>query len=252
MIEVRDISKTFEVGGRAFNAVGNISLSIQAGKFATVVGPSGCGKSTLLMMIAGLVKPTSGEVRVDSETISEPNPRKIGLVFQDATLLPWKTALGNVLFPLELSGVASERRSARARALLEIVGLEKFADHFPHELSGGMQQRIGIARGLAHDPAILLMDEPFSALDEQNRTKLGRELLKIWERTQKTVLFITHSLSEALYLSDLVYVMSSAPGRVIETIEVKFPRPRPLEIIGSPEFGQLRNRIWNIIADGDA
>jgi NitT/TauT family transport system ATP-binding protein len=252
MIEVRDISKTFEVGGRMFNAVGNISLSIQAGKFATVVGPSGCGKSTLLMMIAGLVKPTSGEVRVDSETIFEPNPRKIGLVFQDATLLPWKTALGNILFPLELSGVASERRSARARDLLEIVGLEKFADHFPHELSGGMQQRIGIARGLAHDPAILLMDEPFSALDEQNRTKLGRELLKIWERTQKTVLFITHSLSEALYLSDLVYVMSSAPGRVIETIEVRFPRPRPLEIIGSPEFGQLRNRIWSLIADGDA
>jgi NitT/TauT family transport system ATP-binding protein len=252
MIEVRDVSKTFEVGGRTFNAVGNISLSIPAGKFATVVGPSGCGKSTLLMMIAGLVKPTSGEVRVDSEVISEPNPRKVGLVFQDATLLPWKTALGNILFPLELSGVANEPRTARAKALIEIVGLEKFADHFPHELSGGMQQRIGIARGLAHDPAILLMDEPFSALDEQNRTKLGRELLKIWERTQKTVLFITHSLSEAIYLSDLIYVMSAAPGRVIETIEVKFPRPRPLEIIGSAEFGQLRNRIWSLIADGDA
>jgi NitT/TauT family transport system ATP-binding protein len=252
MIEVQSVSKIFSSSGSAFAALENISLSIEAGKFATVVGPSGCGKSTLLMMIAGLVPPTSGEVRVDGEAISKPNPHKIGMVFQDATLLPWKTALDNISFPLELSGVDRGIRIARAKELLEIVGLDKFANHFPHELSGGMQQRIGIARGLAHDPAILLMDEPFSALDEQNRTKLGRELLKVWERTQKTVLFITHSLIEALYLSDLVFVMSAAPGRIVEIVEVKFPRPRSLDIIGSAEFGSLRNHLWGLIAGGEA
>jgi len=252
IIDVRQVSKVFALDGRTMTAVDNISLQVPTGQFATVVGPSGCGKSTLLMMIAGLVKPSSGEVRVGNEVITMPRPDKIGLVFQDATLLPWKTALGNILFPLELGAVDREWRSGRARGLLELVGLKNFADHYPHELSGGMRQRVGIARGLARDPTILLMDEPFSALDEQNRTKLGHELLNIWEKTQKTVLFITHSLIEALYLSDVVYVMGAAPGRILETVTVDLPRPRSVDVIGSAEFGRLRNHIWHLIAGSES
>jgi NitT/TauT family transport system ATP-binding protein len=248
IIDVRNVVKSFTAGDRSITAIDNISLSVDTGKFATVVGPSGCGKSTLLMMIAGLIKPTSGEVTVNGEMLTDPRPDLIGMVFQDATLLPWKTALANVEFPLQLGGINVERRLHRARELLGLVGLETFAGHFPHELSGGMRQRVGIARGLAHDPTILLMDEPFSALDEQNRTKMGQELLRIWDLTRKTVLFITHSLTEAVYLSDVVFVMSASPGRIIETIEVDIPRPRSIDVIDTAEFGRIRNRIWHLIS----
>jgi NitT/TauT family transport system ATP-binding protein len=248
IIEVRNIVKTFSSGQRSVTAIENISFSVDAGKFATVVGPSGCGKSTLLMMIGGLTKPTSGEVKVNGETLVNPRPDLIGMVFQDATLLPWKTAFGNVEFPLQLDGVNIQKRQSRVQELLGLVGLKNFTGHFPHELSGGMRQRVGIARGLAHDPTILLMDEPFSALDEQSRTKMGQELLRIWEITRKTVLFITHSLTEAVYLSDVIFVMSASPGRIVETIEVDITRPRPIDVIDTPEFGRIRNRIWHLIS----
>jgi NitT/TauT family transport system ATP-binding protein len=232
-------------------AVEDVTLSIPEGCFATVVGPSGCGKSTLLMMIAGLVPPTSGEILVLGEKIERPRPDHLGMVFQDATLLPWKTALENVAFPLQLSGVSVERRNKRSLELLDLVGLKGVAaSRFPHELSGGMRQRVGIARGLAHDPQIILMDEPFSALDEQSRMKMGEELLRIWDATRKTVLFITHSLIEAIYLSDIVFVMGPSPGRIIDVVEVDFPRPRASDIVGSAKFGVLRNHIWHLIAGG--
>jgi NitT/TauT family transport system ATP-binding protein len=251
IIEVRNVVKSFSSGERSVTAIENISLTVETGKFATVVGPSGCGKTTLLLLIGGLTKLTSGEVNVNGEIMTRPRPDLIGMVFQDATLLPWKTAVGNVEFPLELSGVDATKRHKRAHDLLRLVGLENFAGHFPHELSGGMRQRVGIARGLAHDPTILLMDEPFSALDEQNRTRMGQELLRIWDVTRKTVLFITHSLIEAVYLSDVIFVMSASPGRIIETIEVDIPRPRAIDVIDTPEFGRIRNRIWHLISAGE-
>jgi NitT/TauT family transport system ATP-binding protein len=251
IVDVRNLVKSFSSAQRSVTAIENINFSIDAGKFATVVGPSGCGKSTLLMMIGGLVTATSGEVRVNGEIMTGPRPDLIGMVFQDATLLPWKTALGNVEFPLQLRGVDAQSRQSRAHELLSLVGLTNFAGHFPHELSGGMRQRVGIARGLARDPTILLMDEPFSALDEQNRTRMGKELLRIWEVTRKTVLFITHSLTEAVYLSDVIFVMSASPGRIVETIEVDIPRPRALDVIDAVEFGRIRNRIWHLIAEAE-
>jgi NitT/TauT family transport system ATP-binding protein len=248
IIDVRNVVKSFSMGQRSITAIENVTLSVDAGKFATVVGPSGCGKSTLLMMIGGLAEPTSGEIKVNEEIVTSPRPDQIGMVFQDATLLPWKTALGNIDFPLQLSGVNVQKRQRRAGELLGLVGLTDFAGHFPHELSGGMRQRVGIARGLAHDPTILLMDEPFSALDEQNRVKMGQELLRIWDVTRKTVLFITHSLTEAVYLSDVIFVMSASPGRIVETIEVDMPRPRSIDVIDTAEFGRIRNRIWHLIS----
>jgi NitT/TauT family transport system ATP-binding protein len=178
-------------------------------------------------------------------------PDKIGMVFQDPTLLPWKTALANIEFPLDLRGVARAARRERCAALIDLVGLRDFAEHYPHELSGGMRQRVAIARGLAQDPRLILMDEPFAALDEQTRTRMGHDLLDIWEKTRKTVFFITHSLTEAIYLSDVVMVMSPRPGRILETITIDFPRPRELDVIGSEGFGRIRNRIWRLIAEAE-
>jgi NitT/TauT family transport system ATP-binding protein len=246
IIEVSKLGKDFAAGH--VRALADVSFAVEEGRFVTLVGPSGCGKSTLLQILAGLITATSGEARIDGERIRAPMPDKIGMVFQDPTLLPWKTALANVDFPLDLRGVDRTARRKRCLALLELVGLSEFADHYPHELSGGMRQRVAIARGLAQDPRLILMDEPFAALDEQTRTRMGHDLLEIWERTRKTVFFITHSLAEAIYLSDLVLVMSPRPGRIIDSIAVEFPRPRELDIIGSEPFGRIRNRIWHRIA----
>jgi NitT/TauT family transport system ATP-binding protein len=249
IIEVRNLDKSFSVGRAPVDALARLSFSVEEGQFATLVGPSGCGKSTLLQILAGLIEPTNGEVRIDGRRISSPIPDKIGMVFQDPTLLPWKTALANVEFPLELRGVDRATRRARSLALLELVGLSEFADHYPHELSGGMRQRVAIARGLIQDPRLILMDEPFAALDEQTRTRMGHDLLDIWERTRKTVFFITHSLTEAIYLSDVVLVMSPRPGRILDTITIELPRPREVDIIGSETFGRIRNRIWHMIGE---
>jgi NitT/TauT family transport system ATP-binding protein len=248
IIEVNGLAKDFRTGSAAVHALANVSFSVEEGRFVTLVGPSGCGKSTLLQILAGLTSATRGEVRIAGELIRAPMPEKIGMVFQDPTLLPWKTALANIEFPLDLRGMDRATRRKRCLELLQLVGLEEFAENYPHELSGGMRQRVAIARGLAPDPRLLLMDEPFAALDEQTRTRMGHDLLDIWEKTGKTVFFITHSLSEAIYLSDTVLVMSARPGRIIDRIHIEFPRPRDLDLIGSEQFGRIRNRIWHLIA----
>jgi NitT/TauT family transport system ATP-binding protein len=252
IIEVSKLGKDFSAGRARVCALADVSFSVEEGQFVTLVGPSGCGKSTLLQILAGLIAATSGEARIEGERICAPMPDKIGMVFQDPTLLPWKTALANVEFPLDLRGIDRTTRRKRCSALLELVGLREFADHYPHELSGGMRQRVAIARGVAQDPRLILMDEPFAALDEQTRTRMGHDLLDIWAKTGKTVFFITHSLTEAIYLSDIVLVMSPRPGQVIDTIAIDFPRPREVDIIGSEAFGRIRNRIWHLIAEAPA
>lgn len=227
MIEARGISRVFNHNGIQFRAVHDVSFTVEEGRFVTIVGPSGCGKSTLLLMLAGLEPASAGECLIDGEPISGPQPHKIGLVFQEPTLLPWLDAAENIEFPLSLAGESRNARRQRAHELLKLVGLEAFSGHYPHQLSGGMKQRVAIARGLARNPNILLMDEPFAALDEQNRMRMGEELLRIWNETGKSIVFITHSLNEAIYLSDTVLVMSVRPGRIVETI-CAFRRSRPV------------------------
>lgn len=249
-IEVKSLGKVYPHRVRPLQALSEISLSVAPGQFVSIVGASGCGKSTLLQIIAGLTEKTSGEVLIDGAPVIGPMPGKIAVVFQDALLLPWRSALANIELPLELKGVDKSLRRNKAEEMIELVGLSGFGDSLPYELSGGMRQRVSIARGLVQDPSIVMMDEPFGALDELTRTRMGDELLRIWEATQKTILLITHSLSEAIYLSDVVYVMGRNPGRILERIQMDLTRPRTIEMMGSETFGQLRNRIWKLIGSG--
>jgi NitT/TauT family transport system ATP-binding protein len=228
-------------------ALEDISLSVGAGRFVVIVGPSGCGKTSLLMMLAGLRPATAGTILCDGRPIAGPDPQRVGVVFQEASLFPWLTALENIEFPLVLRGTPHQERAARAAAMLTLVGLDGFGGRYPHELSGGMKQRVAIARGLAQDPPVLLMDEPFAALDEQTRMTMGHELLRIWSQTNKTVVFVTHSLTEAVYLADEVLVMSARPGRIIDRIPIALPRPRTYEMMATDTFGRLRDRIWQQI-----
>ena len=248
VIDVRGLGKTFAVDRAPVRALDDVTFSVAEGQFVSLVGPSGCGKSTLLQILGGLVEGTEGEALVDGTRVDGPKPGTIAVVFQDATLLPWKSAQENVEFPLEFQGFDARARRASAEEMLELVGLTAFSDRYPHELSGGMKQRVSIARGLVQNPRIILMDEPFGALDEQTRTKMGQELLRIWQQTAKTILFVTHSLTEALYLSDEVLVMSHRPGRIVDRITVPLARPRGFEMMGSEAFGRARNRIWDLIA----
>jgi NitT/TauT family transport system ATP-binding protein len=248
VVAARALCKSFGDGATAFTALDQISLSINEGQFVSIVGPSGCGKSTLLQIIAGLSAASGGEVLIDGERISSPRPDKIGIVFQEPLLLPWKTAAENIEFPLALRHEAAEQRRRRSQALLELVGLPDCAALYPHQLSGGMKQRVAIARGLVRDPRVLLMDEPFAALDEQTRTRMWSELLQIWARSRSTILFVTHSLIEAIYLADAVMVMGTRPGRIIARLPVELPRPRTPDMVGSEVLGQLRNHIWHLIA----
>ena len=246
-IEVRGLSHTY--GGRhgATPALADVSLTIAPGRFVVLVGPSGCGKSSLLMMLAGLNRPGNGAIDCSGRPITAPDPNRVGVVFQDANLFPWLDAVDNVAFPLALRGMAKGARRAKAAEMLALVGLEAFGARHPHELSGGMRQRVSIARGLVQDPPVLLMDEPFAALDEQTRMTMGDELLRIWSVTRKTVVFVTHSLTEAVYLADEVLVFSARPGRIIDRIAVDLPRPRTYAMTGDPRFVQLRDRIWQQI-----
>jgi NitT/TauT family transport system ATP-binding protein len=249
VIEASGLGKTYGNPGAGFEALRDISFRIEEGEFACLVGPSGCGKSTLLQLLSGLMGSTTGEIVVAGEHLTGPSPDKIAVIFQDATLLPWKTALQNVEYPLEIKRIDRKERRERAEHYLRMVGLADFMNRLPHELSGGMRQRVSIARGLAQEPKLLLMDEPYGALDEQTRTKMGDELLRIWEETRLTILLITHSLTEALYLSDVVYAMAARPGRIIERVDINLPRPRTIDVIGSTEFGVLRNRLWHLLTD---
>jgi NitT/TauT family transport system ATP-binding protein len=251
LVAIRGVSQRFGADGTAVTALDAIDLEIPDGQFVAVVGPSGCGKSTLLSLVAGLRRPSNGAVLCDGEPITGPMPRKVGMIFQEANLLPWLSAIDNVAFPLKLRRVAKPERLAAARRMLELTGLAGFESRLPHELSGGMKQRVSIARGLVQNPAVLLMDEPFASLDEQTRMVLGDELLRIWSEAKKTVLFVTHSLNEAVYLADRVIVLSARPGRVVDDVAVDLPRPRSFAMTGSERFGVLKDRIWQHIKSAE-
>ena len=246
-IEIAGLNHVYAGREGAVPALENIAMTVGAGRFVVIVGPSGCGKTSLLMMMAGLRHQTSGTILCAGKPIADPDPERVGVVFQEASLYPWLTALDNIEFPLSLRHVAKPERAARANEMLELVGLHGFWARYPHELSGGMKQRVSIARGLVQDPPVLLMDEPFAALDEQTRMTMGHELLRIWSQTNKTVVFVTHSLTEAVYLADEVLVMSARPGRIIDRIAINLPRPRTYEMMATDVFGRLRDRIWQQI-----
>ena len=226
IIEIERLSKVFDTAHRGRHlALTDITITVANGQFVSIVGPSGCGKSTLLYVVGGFVLPTTGLVRVMGKPVSGPGPDR-GPVFQEFALFPWKTVLGNVIYGLVQQGVAKRAAQERARALIELVHLKGYEHFYPKELSGGMKQRVAIARTLAYRPSILLMDEPFGALDAHTRTRLQNELLEIWERDRKTVMFVTHSVDEAVFLSDRVFVMTRSPGRIKSIVDIELPRPR--------------------------
>jgi NitT/TauT family transport system ATP-binding protein len=248
-VVVQDVQIAYEnKHGSPFVALDRVDLEVDSGEFVTIVGPSGCGKSTLLLAVDGLLKPVRGEILVSGKPVTGPGPDR-AMVFQEFALLPWRNVLRNVKFGMELNGFKGKAATARALELIHLVGLRGFEDHHPHQLSGGMRQRVGIARALAVDPDVLLMDEPFGALDAQTREIMGSELLKVWEQDRKTVLFVTHGIDEAIYLADRVLVISKGPGRVLETLEVDLPRPRTMDVRKSPEYVALRDRIARLLFD---
>jgi NitT/TauT family transport system ATP-binding protein len=246
-IEIAALNHIYDGRDGQVPALEDISLTVGAGKFTVIVGPSGCGKTSLLMMMAGLRHQTTGTIDIQGRPIDKPDPDRVGVVFQEASLFPWLSALDNIEFPMALRNAPREERRKRADDMLNLVGLQGFGSRYPHELSGGMKQRVSIARGLVQDPPVLLMDEPFAALDEQTRMTMGHELLRIWSQTAKTVVFVTHSLTEAVYLADEVLVMSARPGRIIDRIAINLPRPRTYEMMATDVFGRLRERIWQQI-----
>lgn len=246
MIRVKALSKEFgtlDNGNAAVLALSDIDFEVRDNEFVTVIGPSGCGKTTLLRIIAGLIPYQQGEVTIDSRPVTGPGPER-AVVFQNFALMPWADVLGNVTFGLEVRGVAKGASQARGRELIKLVGLEGFERRLPKELSGGMQQRVGLARALAVNPQILLMDEPFGALDEQTRRLLQEQLLQLWERERKTVVFITHSMEEAVMLGDRVMLMTPRPGKVKEMIEIPLKRPRSRDVEKSPAFVEIKEYLW--------
>ena len=257
-ISIRQVHKSFgtkrdsgrpEADSPSVPALQDINLDVRQGEFMVIVGPSGCGKSTLLDLLAGLTRPNGGVILLDGKPVAGPNLDR-GIVFQQYALFPWKTALANVEFGLEAKGVPRRERRNIARDFIRLVGLAGFENRYPHELSGGMKQRIAIARSLAYDPDVLLMDEPFAALDAQTRETLQSELLRIWEATGKTIVFITHGIEEAVYLGQRVAVMTSRPGRIKQTIEIPFKsRTSEEDLRSHPEFVKLRHQIWDLLKD---
>jgi NitT/TauT family transport system ATP-binding protein len=249
VIEVRGLSKSFE-GRRGMGdvqALEGLNLSVRANEFLTILGPSGCGKTTLLRCIGGLVSWDEGEILIHGKPVTGPGPDR-AMVFQSIALMPWASVLRNVTFGLELRGMPNSEAADRAGELLELVGLRGFETRMPNELSGGMQQRVGLARALAVEPEVLLMDEPFGALDEQTRRLLQEELLQIWEERRTTVVFITHSMEEAVLLGDRVVLMSARPGKIEEVVPVNMPRPRSAHIDsveGSVEFREITSKLWS-------
>lgn len=247
MIEISGAGQVFgAVGNGGVRALDGIDLSIRDQEIVTLVGPSGCGKSTLLRLISGLVPPSEGSITINGERVTAPR-QDTGIVFQAPTLLPWATIMENVMFPSTIMGRADEAARRRAKDLLAVAGIADFADHRPRQLSGGMQQRAAICRALVHDPGILLMDEPFGALDALTREIMTIELLRIWANAPKTIIFVTHSIPEAVILADRVVVMSPRPGRIAEIIDVDLPRPRDFAMSGHPEFQRCAGRIRELI-----
>lgn len=237
LIAARGLDKRYATqSGAEIVALSNVTFDVHDGEFVTVVGPSGCGKSTLLRILAGILRKTGGDATLAGRAVDGPS-REVGVVFQAPVLLAWRTVLQNVLLPIHIQKRADRDYGARARVLLRTMGLEGFEDKYPGELSGGMQQRVGIARALIHDPAVLLMDEPFGALDAMTREAMNLELLRVWTEARKTVMLVTHSIAEAVFLADRVIVMSPRPGRISEIVAVDLPRPRELPMMNTPEFG---------------
>lgn len=241
-LKLRNVTKSFSSDEGEIKALDGINVAVRATEFLCIVGPSGCGKTTLLRMIAGLDYPSSGEIILDGERVRGPSPDR-GMVFQEYSLFPWKTVLKNVEFGLEIRDVTDKREIAER--YIELVGLKGFENSYPYELSGGMKQRVAIARALATDPAVLLMDEPFGSVDAQTRNILQQELLEIWKRTKKTILFVTHSVDEAVYLADRVAVMSARPGRIIQCCNVALARPRKRT---SMEANEVREKLLTLLA----
>ncbi len=244
MLAVDELTQRFAVAGGELTALERFSLHVPKGRFVAVIGPSGCGKSTLFNIVGGLLEGYQGRVRIDGQALAGVH-RDVGMVFQEESTFPWLTTLENVAFPLEVAGVPRAERLRRARSLLRLVGLDGFEDRYPAELSGGMRQRTAIARTLAFEPKLLLMDEPFGALDEQTRLLLGDQVLRIHRSLAQTTLLITHSITEAVQLADQVVVMTYRPGRVKRLVDIDLPRPRTSEIVSSPEFGRLVATIWS-------
>ena len=247
-IELEDVSKTYDANKRdgGVEAVRNVSMHVGSGEFVSIVGPTGCGKSTLMEIVAGLTDSTAGEATIAGEPVTGPR-RDVGVVFQKDSTFPWRTILENVEFGLQMHGVTYDERRERSRDVIELVGLSGFTDTYPNELSGGMRQRVAIARTLVMNPTVMLMDEPFGALDEQTRIMLGDELLSIAAETEQTTLFITHSINEAIHLSDRVVVMSARPGQIKEIVEVDIPRPRNTDVFGSERFNDLSEQVWELL-----
>ena len=252
IIEIDRVSQVFQTSARKDHlALSDISLTIEEGAFVSILGPSGCGKSTLLYIVGGFVNPTSGAARMKGQAITGPGPDR-GPVFQEFALFPWKTVLGNVMYGPRQRGVRATEAEAESRALIEMVGLKGYENFYPKELSGGMKQRVALARTLAYHPEVLLMDEPFGALDAHTRTRLQNDLLNIWERDRKTVLFVTHSVDEAVFLSDKVVMMSNSPGRIREVIDIDLPRPRRRnELLLDPSYQKYVVDIERMFDESD-
>jgi NitT/TauT family transport system ATP-binding protein len=248
-IHGRNVNLTFRPPNRGpVRALHAFDIDVREGEFLSIVGPSGCGKSTFLNILLGLLKPDSGDLRMHGKPITGPGSDR-AMVFQEFGLLPWRTVQGNIELGLELKGLPTERRRKASLHFIQMVGLNGFEAHYPHELSGGMKQRVGLARALATDPDVLLMDEPFAALDAQTRDLMQVELLRIWQEARKTVLFVTHQIEEAIYLSDRVMVMTRRPGHAKRIFAIDLPRPRDYEMRVTPEFNDLKLEIWNALKD---
>lgn len=257
MVDLRGVKKVYEQRDKSVLAVDNVTFHVEAGSFVSIVGPSGCGKSTLLLAIAGIMPVDDGTIMIDGKSVAgrDSAAQLLGMVFQRPVLLPWRSVLQNVLFPIEILIANGTLRGSfrpyreRAAELLDMMGLMEFKDSYPRELSGGMQQRVSICRSLVYDPPIILMDEPFGALDAFTRLRLNRELLEIWEKSAKTILFVTHSLDEAVYLSDKVVVFSPRPGTVREILDVDLARPRSNDLRNSPRYHELVSRAYSHFRD---
>jgi NitT/TauT family transport system ATP-binding protein len=246
-LKLRNVTKTFSAEKEEIKALEDVNIEVKPTEFLCIIGPSGCGKTTLLRMIAGLDYPSSGEIILDGKEVKGPSPDR-GMVFQEFSLFPWRTVIKNVTFGLEIPGINKQEQYKTAERYIELVGLRGFENRYPHELSGGMKQRVAIARALATDPAILLMDEPFGSVDAQTRNILQRELLEIWKRTKKTVLFVTHSVDEAVYLADRVAVMSTRPGHIIACMNVEMTRPRRRT---SMEANEIREQLLKLLGSNN-